>query len=334
MKRRISTVTILALLCGAMLLGTAALAADTADKLTWPAKTPLLVFPDKGGGAQEATCRIMSDYVQQHAGVPFTYVNNQEGNGTVAYDMVRTADKDGSKLLVCSMITFVKYYTGMYQHNPETEFTYIAAIPSNNTYAMVVRADSPHKTSQEVADYIKANPNKLICGLELGGTSHVMAGKFAKDAGGQFRYVEAGSTPSKLAALQGGHIDITYAATSAVDQYVKTGKLRILGLLTADGKRDPRFPDYPSLVDEGFANCTWQVPIIISGPKGMDEALVQSIFKTFHDACMDKESQEKFEKMNWPMWCLDSVEASVKFVEEEAASIKGVLADIGMLKQQ
>ncbi len=302
----------------------------------WPNGTVSILMPTSDGGGTEAFLRLMHENMQKKYPdkiKAFTYTATGAGNGAVVYEMARTAKPDGQTLMIIHMIPFIKYYTGMYDHNPIENYTIVAAMPVENPYVMVVRADSPHNSADDVAKFIRENPNEMVCGLELGGNAQMAASLFAQDAGGKFKYVEAGSTAHKLAALQGGHIDITMSQIHGAKQYVDNGDLKVLGVYTSDGSRSNLAPDWPSFVELGYPNCKWNMPQIVYAPKGLDDDVRQTIFNYFKEAASAPELQEHFTKINQPLSCLDSPDESLQFVKDFAAKIHGSIVDLGMLKE-
>lgn len=300
----------------------------------WPSATVTVYAAEAGGGLTDATSRVFGAAIQEATGQPVTYVTTLAGNGTVAYESVRTAQNDGNTLLFFHMGFFVKYFTGMYEYNPLQDFDLIAGMQAVAPYAMVVRSDSQFKTADDVAKYIRENPNTLSCGLELGATSHVMAGQFALDAGGSFKYVEAGSTTQKLAALLGGHIDITFSAASSVRQYSTNGDMRVLGILTADGKRDASFADWPTFVELGYPHTVWSVDYAVYGPKSMDPVLKQTIFDQYLQAVNSAAAKDALAKMNQPVFIQATPADSYNYISNRAESIKSVLKSINLLKNE
>ncbi|MBR6208215.1 MAG: tripartite tricarboxylate transporter substrate binding protein [Oscillospiraceae bacterium] len=297
----------------------------------WPTATVALYQPTAGGGTIDASIRVMGTYIQDKTGKPFSYVCTTAGNGAVAFESVRNAAPDGNTILVSHLVFYVKYLFGMYDKNPVEDFNVVCAMPAANPYAILVRSDSPYQTADDLAKAIRENPNTVTCGLELGGTSHMMAGMFAMDAGGAFKFVEAGGTNTKLPALQAGNIDVTFCSITDSRQYVESGELRSLGALTEDGKPDPMYPDWPTLVEMGYPNCKWGVPLIVYAPKDTPEEICQAIFDQFKEACNNPESSAMFDEMNQPTYCLESIEASRAYAQEKLDTLTQVADAIGML---
>lgn len=302
------------------------------EEVSWPTATVALYQPTAGGGTIDASIRVMGTYIQDKTGKPFSYACTTAGNGTVAFESVRNAKADGNTILVSHLVFYVKYLTGMYDKNPIEDFKVVCAMPAANPYAILVRTDSPYQTADDLAAAIRENPGTVTCGLELGGTSHVMAGMFAMDAGGEFKFVEAGGTNTKLPALQAGNIDVTFCSITDSKQYVESGEFRALGALTEDGKPDPMYPDWPTLVEMGYPNCKWGVPLIVYAPVDTPEDICQAIFNEFKEACDDPENQKQFGEMNQPTYCLESMEASREYAKERLETLTSVVDAIGLLK--
>jgi tripartite-type tricarboxylate transporter receptor subunit TctC len=302
--------------------------------LKWPTGTVTVYHAEAGGGLNDLTSRVFGEYIQKKTGQPVTFINTIAGNGTVAFESVRTAKPDGNTLTFYHMGIFTQYCAGMYQYNALKDFDLIGVMQAVSPYVLVVRSDSRFKTAQEVAKYIKENPNTLTCGVQLGATAHTMAAEFALDASGSFKYVESGSTAQKIPALLGGHIDTSVIAASSVKQYVDNGDMRVLGIYTGDGKRDPNFPDWPSFVEMGYPKSTWSVDYGIYGPKGMDPALKQAIFDQYYAAANSQEVKDALEKLKQPVFMEPSMEASYKYLSGKAETIKEVLRSIGLLKNE
>jgi tripartite-type tricarboxylate transporter receptor subunit TctC len=310
---------------------------DTGSKSNasqWPTGTVTVYHAEAGGGLTDATSRVLGGYIQEKTGQPITYINTIAGNGTVAFESVRTAKPDGNTLLYFHMGLFTQYSAGLYEYNPLKDFDLIAAIPAVAPYVMVVRSDFRLKTAADIAKYIKENPNTLTCGVQLGATAHVMAGEFALDAGGAFKYVESGSTTLKINNLIGGHIDVSVIAASSVKQYVDNGDMIVIGIYTGDGKPDPLFPGWPAFGEMGFSRSTWSVDYQLFGPKGMDPALKQEIYAQYAAAVQSNEVKAALAKMNQPVAIESSMDASYKYISTKAEVIKQVLKSLGLLKNE
>lgn len=254
----------------------------------WPSETVTIYVPAKAGGNNDLVARVFATYLQNTLGKPFVVVNNMDGNGTVCYDTVRTADTDGHTLMYFTTALNIAHYTGVYEYDIPENFDYAAALKAATSAAMVVSANSEFESADQLAAYIKEHPGEVVCGTQLGASNHLMAAIFEQNAGGAFKHVEAGSTPDKLAALQGGHIQVSFISASSVAQYVESGELRVLGLFTSDGQRDAGTPQFPSLYELGYTDCVFAVDGMFLAPKGTDPAILEAINRAVEAALKDE----------------------------------------------
>ena len=107
--------------------------------------------------------------------------------------------------------------------------------------------------------------------------------------------VEASSEVDKVAAIQGGHIDIGNLGAKSARQFVEAGKMKPLALL--DPVPNKSFPEFPTAIEQGV-NVFWETPLIVFGPKDMDPAIVQKINAATKGMSEDPAIQESLQKMS------------------------------------
>src|SRR6185503_13551312 len=105
---------------------------------------------------------------------------------------------------------------------------------------------APVKNVAEYIAYAKANPGKLTFASSGNGTSVHMSGELFKF----MTQIDIVHVPYRGSAaiypdLLTGKVDTLFDNLPGVVEFVKTGKLRALGVTTA--KRQPAFPDVPSV---------------------------------------------------------------------------------------
>ena len=304
----------------------------TQEANAWPTGAVTVYVPAKAGGNNDLVARIFTTNLQDKLGEPFVVVNNMDGNGTVCYDMLRTADPDGLSLMYFTTALNIAHYTGVYEYDVPSNFDYVAGLKAATSSAMVVAADSEFETAEQLAEYIKEHPGEVVCGTQLGASNHLMAVMFEQNAGGVFRHVEAGSTPDKLSALQGGHIDVSFISTNSVGQYVETGDLRVLGLFTSDGQPDSGYPEYPTLYEQGFEDCVFAVDGMFLAPKGTDPELLKCINEEIAATMEDEAVQQQLAdvKQTFTFIPYDEME---QYLNDADARIHEVCVAAGLSKE-
>jgi len=87
-----------------------------------------------------------------------------------------------------------------------------------------------------------------------------------------------------------GKVDSLFDNLPGVVEFVKTGKLRALGVTTA--KRNSAMPDVPS-VGETVPGYEASVFYGVAGPKGVPADVVEILNKTFNEALVDSRIQKR-----------------------------------------
>ena len=293
----------------------------------WPTGSVQLIVPAKAGGGTDAAARVFATSIQKAIGKPVVVVNQDAGGGTVASENVRTAKPDGNTLLFYHTTMLVNSNTGLYDKSAINDFTLFNVLPAGGSYSIAVGANSPYKTLKDLVAAAKEKPGKVSLGVQTNGSTHFMAGLLAKDAGVEFKIVEAGSDADKLVTLQGGNIDAAFINTSGAKQYVDTGKLRFLGTISGNPNRDSFVNDVPSVAELGYKSVVFGMDFMVLGPKGVSAGVAEKINQAFVTAAKDKDVIDQLTKLKMPVesMSLKDSEARLKEMDGKISSIAKAL---------
>ncbi len=293
------------------------------------AKNVEVQVPAKAGGGTDVMARALGTQVAKDSGSTITIVNNTDGGGVVACEKGAAGKKDGSTLVQFHTTLLIKTATGVFKKSAAEGFTVIAVgVPvdeANNV--LVVSGDSPYNTLDDLIADVKANPGTLLMGVETG--------LFAKAAGLDIKYVEAGSDTEKLTALVGKSINAAMVNANQAKQYIESGKAKALAVVSngPEGGRSSVLPDVPSFVEQGV-DCSFQMlSVILLGPKDMDPALVTQIHDYYAAAAENEEVKKTLAPAGMEMTFL-GVEEGLKTVQEAQASVDAVVQELGLDQQQ
>ena len=245
-------------------------------------------LPASAGGGTDVSGRQLVEYINQNSSSTLTIKNNTDGGGVVAYETIRTAKNDGSKILYFHSTMIIKYATGIYGFSPADEFKVAAAgLPTEKGgYVLVVPAESG---ITDVAGFIaKAGETELRIGVETGGSSHIMSGIMSKALNVTLRVVESGPDTEKLTNLVGGSIDCALVNPNQARQYVEAGKVNPLACFssTDEGGRTQVLPDVPSFKELGY-DCVFGTYYYILLPKTASDETARAIHDLYDAAAKD-----------------------------------------------
>jgi len=299
---------------------TEAAQAEADGASVWDADTVSIYVPTKAGNQADLYIRFITPVLEAKTGKSFVVINQTDGNGVVGYETVRNAEPDGSSLLYFLNSMIVQTHTGVYDKTVSDNFTPLAIDTSSGGMWLVVKADSPYQSVQDIIDAVKANPGTVSYGMTSGQALHLLGGMMENDMGAALAMVDAGGNSERLISLLGGNVDFTFVSTGAAEQYLETNEIRVLGCVTGTGERDPLYPDIPSVTEEGLPTTMFGFDTMLLGPAGMDTALVEEINTVFQEAMADPEVAKQFEAMKTTMTAMDAQE-SADYVKNMDAKI-------------
>ena len=255
-----------------------------------PAQTPIaggapldfvVIFP--AGSSADVSARILADGIAKNLEQPVPVSNKPGGGGAVGYKYVAGARPDGRTLVWNSNSVSTTFHSGAMDIDYKA-FEPVARV-SIEIPAVVVQASSPWKTLPELLEYARANPGMLKVGNSGTGSHTHMAAASLFDAAGAKVLDVPFSASQVVPSLLGGHVDALIQLPGAVVPHVKSGALRVLGVLGS--KRDPVFPDAPTASELGVRLAPMDLWRGIGVPKGTPRAVVARLEKAI-EASMNR----------------------------------------------
>ncbi len=297
-------------------LAALALVAPAHAESNWPKGPIRLVVPSKAGGGTDVMGRVFADYLQRTTGKPVAVINQPGGGGTAGYEMVRSAKPDGQTLLFMHTSIMIHAHTGRYPH-AVTEFTPIAMAQIYPPQVYAVARDAPWNTLKDFVEDARAHPGERTVGVSLGGTTHFMAGLIEDRTGVELKLVEASAEVDKVAAIQGGHIDMGNLGAKTAEQFLADGKMKVIALIDPEPNAD--FPDFDPALAQGV-DVSWQTPLMLFGPADMDPETVEAINAATRGMESDPAIQESLAKMG-SSYAYKTVAETQTYVADEDARI-------------
>ncbi|HSW17243.1 MAG TPA: tripartite tricarboxylate transporter substrate binding protein [Ramlibacter sp.] len=263
-----------------------AMAAALATAVAWPAHAdafptnPIkLVVPYPPGGASDVTARLVADKMQASLKVPVVVENRPGANGNLAADLVARAPADGYTLLLANVGPNA-ISQSIYPNLTYDTVKSFAAVSQTTLVPIVLVAGPamPAKNFPELLDELKRNPGKhTYASAGNGSSNHLTGAMFTNMAGVKAVHVPyKGDTPA-LTDVMAGHVSMMFTTAVAAMPFVKSGKLRVLGIAT--NQRVPALPEVPTIAEagiKGFDSSSWGG---IVAPAGTPAPVIQLLHK-------------------------------------------------------
>jgi tripartite-type tricarboxylate transporter receptor subunit TctC len=231
--------------------------ADT--KAAYPIKPIHLIVGFSPGGSADSVGRALAEGLSARLGQPVIVENKAGANGNIAAELVARSAPDGYTLYFPSIGHAVN--ASLYKnlpYDPVKDFTAIGGVFSAPNI-LIVPANSPYKSVNEVIAAAKANPGKLTYASSGSGTSvHLSGVLFEKMAKIDMIHVPYKGTGSAMPDVISGQVDMSFPNLPSGLPHVKAGSLRALGVTTA--KRSAAAPNIPTIAESGLPGydmATW-----------------------------------------------------------------------------
>jgi tripartite-type tricarboxylate transporter receptor subunit TctC len=226
--------------------------------IDYPTRPVRVVVGFPPGGFTDTTTRLITAWLSEKLGQQFVVENRPGASSNIATEFVVRSAPDGYTLL---QIGDGNAYNATLYDNLNFDFVRdIAPVASMITapFVLVVNPSFPAKTVPEFIAYAKANPGKINVGsLGPGSPSQLIGVLFKSMAGLDLVTVNYRGIGPALTDLMAGRIEVVFTSVVSVIGYIKSDKLRALGVTTA--KRVEIFPDVPALGEyvKGYEAAGW-----------------------------------------------------------------------------
>lgn len=282
MKRRTLLQSALA---SAALGGPAAWAQDK-----WPAKPITYIVPFPAGGTTDILARLIGQKLGAALGTTIVVDNRGGAGGSVGSEIAARAPADGYTLLggtISSHAINVSLYPKL-GYDPIKSFSPVVLIGSNPV-VLVVGANSPYKTLQDVLNAARAKPKTISSASAGNGTSqHMTLELLAFRSGTQFIHVPYKGSGPAIQDVIGGQVDMMFDTTVVAGPHIQSGKVRAIAVSSA--KRLDSLPNVPTIAESGvpgFEVVSWQGIFVPAGvPKPIVDRLHTEIMKILQTAEM------------------------------------------------
>lgn len=247
-----------------------------------------------------------------------------------AFQTISTAKPDGKTIMIFHDMTYLGVLFGAFDKKYALENMVIGPRVGINPGAIfAAKATAPYNNMKEMADYLKANPDKHIrVAVEAGSVSHIgfisyyewVAKQYGQDVADRLDVVVGGSTADKCQMLWDGNTDVIFADYSSLLQYTDPKvedklRMKFLGLLDKiDGVSCPTFAEMGiTLNGEPFV---FSKEFIIYLPKDTPAELVKELDAAVSEISKDEAFKAEMAKLKYKADYMSSEETKKHIIEK------------------
>src|SRR5215471_1450822 len=268
-------------------------AAFAADK--YPVKPVHWVVGFAAGGPNDIVARVLGEWLSNYLGQQFVIENRVGSGGMIAANSVINSPPDGYTIMFVAPNNAIG--ASLYKNLPFVFLRDTAPVAGimRLTNIMVVPPSLPVRTVAEFIDYAKSHPGELSFASSGNGTSVHMSAELLKAMTG-INIVHVPYRGSSAAApdLLTGKVHVMFDNLPGVIEFVRSGKLRALGVTTA--MRSDALPDVPAIGETvpGYEASVWYG---IAAPKGTPPDAIDVLNKAMAVALADPKMKARIAEL-------------------------------------
>lgn len=253
---------------------------------SYPSRPVRLLVGYAAGGTVDIVARLIGQWLSKRLGQSFVIENRPGAATNIATEAVVRSPPDGYTLLAAGVTTNT-INQSLYANLSFDFMRDIAMVAGVGASPLVLEVNPalPVNSVPELIAYAKANPGKVsLASFGSGTISHVAGELFKIRTGVQMVHVPYRGSAPMITDLLGGQVQAAFDALPASIAYIKSGKLRVLAVTTAE--RTPALPDVPTLSNflPGFEATS---SIAIGAPKRTPREVIDKLYNETDAALTD-----------------------------------------------
>lgn len=242
----------------------------------YPSGPVQMIVPWAAGGGTDSVARFIASELATALDTNVNVVNRTGGSGVVGHSAIAQARPDGKTLGLATVELTMMHHQGL------TELTYEDVTPiaqvNNDPAGITVRDDAEWESAEELIAAAAENPGDITAsGTGRGGIWHLAIAGALLEAGEDptaVQWVPSEGAAPALQELVAGGIDVSTASLVENRTMIAAGRAKVIGVMAEE--RDPKFPDVPTLQEQGvdFTMSAWRGVV---GPEGMEPEVVEEL---------------------------------------------------------
>lgn len=309
--------------------GAAALSvpAFSAAQGAYPNRPIQLIHGFGAGGNADVVARLVGQKLQDAFKQPVVIDIKSGAGGVIASSYVAKAAPDGyNMVMLTGAHTVSAAMRKKLPYDAVQDFAFLSTV-SSFPFVVAVRAEHPAQSLADLIAMAKKNPGQTtFTSVGVGSTQHMVGELFGATAGVKLLHVPYRGGGAPVQAVIAGDVDILTDTLTVATPHIKSGRLRALGVTSAQAW--PTMPDIApvSSVLPGFEVRSWLgLAVPAKTPKDIIDRLSAGIHQVLKDPAI-KQSLTNAGSMAAP----SSPEEFRTMVQSEIARWRGVIQKSGI----
>lgn len=298
----------------------------------FPERPIRMVVPLPPGTASDFLARTLGAPLSEAYGQQVVVDNRPGAGGLIGSGIVAHANPDG---YTYAMVAPPHTVAPLLQKNPPyhpvrdfTAVTEVASIPN----ILAVTPGLPAKNVRELVALLRKDPSKYnYASVGVGTLAHIAGEIFNQAAGVRVTHVPFKLVPDAFGETASGRVHYLLFTVPTIAPVIRDGRLRALAVTSA--KRNPAFPNIPSIVEEGLPAAQSDGWFGIVGPAKMPRKIAAQLAADVQKIIAQQRIKEAFGRQGAEVAAGSGPEAFSKLMAEEYKRYVKLVKDVGLKAQ-
>jgi tripartite-type tricarboxylate transporter receptor subunit TctC len=308
----------------------ASLALVAAAQEKFPSRPINMVVAFPPGGVADITARPTAAAMEKILGQPVTITNRPGAGGAVGNAVVANAKPDGHTILMAlSSISVIPAADELFNRKPAYSLNQLVpiALISADPTILVVHPSLPVKSLKELVALAKERPGELTFSSSgIFGALHMPMEIFLHATKLKMRHLPTTGGGPAIAAVLGGHVELTAGGPAAISGHVKSGKLR--PIVSWGANRHPSYPNIPTFRELGYKEVEYYIWAGLVGPRGIPDPVMKTLRDTVRKAVDDPAFKKTMAGVGSLVQYMDSPEFG-KYWDADAKRLAALVKIVG-----
>jgi tripartite-type tricarboxylate transporter receptor subunit TctC len=261
----------------------------------YPGTKPIrLIVPFPAGGGTDIFARVIANKLTEQLKWVVVIDNKPGAGGNLGMDAVAKSPGDGYTLGIgqTSNLAINPTLYPKLPYDPLKDLVPIVLV-ADAPLVLVVPANSPYKTLQDVVAAAKNKPGDITFGSPGNGTVAHLTGELLQTAAGiKLQHIPYKGSAQAITDLIGGQVQAYMSSVPTALSHIKAGKLRPLAVTST--RRVPAIPDVPTVGEAGYKGFDANTWFGLVAPKGTPPAVVEKINAEVNKVLKSPDVRDKF----------------------------------------
>ena len=260
----------------------------------FPSRPVHLIVPYTPGTGADILARALGPRLTERWNAPVITENKAGATGNIGAEFVAKSSPDGHTLLFAATSFGTTPALSRVPFDPARSFAPVALVATSGL-VLAIHPQLPARSVRELVEIAKRQPGKLhYSSPGTGGVQHLAMELLKLETGMDLVHVPYKGAGGALADVVGGHVQATVAGIQTAQPYVASGRLRALGVMSAE--RSAALPGVPTLKEQGLGELVVETWYGAFAPARTPAWVVSQINRDLNLVLRDAAIQELLEK--------------------------------------